>query len=30
MCVDLTEVVGRHGIEIAVSCAAGWNPLSSL
>ena len=29
-CVDLTEV-GRHGIEIAdqVSCAAGWNPLSS-
>ena len=30
-CVDLTEVAGRHGIEIAdqVSCAAGWNPLSS-
>ena len=30
-CVDLTEVVGRHGIDIAdqVSCAAGWNPLSS-
>ena len=29
--VDLTEVAGRHGIEIAdqVSCAAGWNPLSS-
>ena len=29
-CVDLTEVAGRHGIEIAdqVSCA-GWNPLSS-
>ena len=28
-CVDLTEVAGRHGIEIAdqVSCAAGWNPL---
>ena len=30
-CVDLTEVAGRHGIEIAdyASCAAGWNPLSS-
>ena len=30
-CVDLTEVAGRHGIEFAdpVSCAAGWNPLSS-
>ena len=30
-CVDLTEVAGRHGIEIAdqVSCAAGWNPPSS-
>ena len=30
-CVDLTEVAGRHGIEVAdqVSCAAGWNPLSS-
>ena len=30
-CGDLTEVAGRHGIEIAdqVSCAAGWNPLSS-
>ena len=30
-CVDLTEVAGRHGLEIAdqVSCAAGWNPLSS-
>ena len=30
-CVDLTEVASRHGIEIAdqVSCAAGWNPLSS-
>ena len=30
-CVDLTEVAGRHGIEIAdqVPCAAGWNPLSS-
>ena len=30
-CVDLTEVAGRHGIEIAeqVSCAAGWIPLSS-
>ena len=28
--VDLTEVAGRHGIEIAdqASCAAGWNPLS--
>ena len=28
---DLTEVAGRHGIEIAdqASCAAGWNPLSS-
>ena len=30
-CVDLTEVAGRHGIEIAdqVSCEAGLNPLSS-
>ena len=30
-CVDLTEVAGRHGIEVAdqVSCTAGWNPLSS-
>ena len=30
-CADLTEVAGRHGIEIAdqVSCAAGWIPLSS-
>ena len=30
-CVDLTEVTGRHGNEIAdqASCAAGWNPLSS-
>ena len=30
-CVDLTEVAGRHGIEITdqVSCAAGWDPLSS-
>ena len=30
-CVDLMEVAGRHGIEISdqVSCAAGWNPLSS-
>ena len=30
-CVDLTEVASRHGIEIAdqMSCAAGWNPLSS-
>ena len=29
--LDLTEIAGRHGIEIAdhVSCAAGWNPLSS-
>ena len=29
--VDLTEIAGRHGIEIAdqASCAAGWNPLSS-
>ena len=28
---DLTEVAGRHGIEIAdhPSCAAGWDPLSS-
>ena len=28
---DLTEVAGRHKIEIAdqASCAAGWNPLSS-
>ena len=28
---DLTEVAGRHGIEIAdqASCAAGWDPLSS-
>ena len=30
-CVDLTEVAGRHGIEIAdqASCASGWNLLSS-
>ena len=30
-CVDLTEVAGCRGIEIAdqASCAAGWNPLSS-
>ena len=30
-CVDLTEVAGRHGSEIAdrASCAAGWNLLSS-
>ena len=30
-CVDLTDVAGRHGIEIAdqASCAGGWNPLSS-
>ena len=30
-CVALTEVAGRHGIEIAdqASCAAGWNSLSS-
>ena len=30
-CVDLTEVAGRHGIEIAdqVSSAAGFHPLSS-
>ena len=30
-CVDLTEVAGRHGIEIAdqASCAAGWDPFSS-
>ena len=29
--LDLTEIGGRHGIEIAdqVSCAAGWDPLSS-
>ena len=28
---DLTEVAGRHGIEIAdqASCAAGWDPHSS-
>ena len=28
---DLTQIAGRHGIEIAdqASCAAGWDPLSS-